>query len=48
MVRTPLLLAAAAVLAALGAHTLRPVALDLGGLDADAPAWLDELVERND
>ena len=46
MIRTPLLLALAA-LAVAGARALRPVPLDLDGLSADAPAWLDQLVERN-
>lgn len=46
MIRLPLLLTAAAAVA-LGARALRPLALDFGDLAADAPAWLDQLAERN-
>ena len=47
MIRTPLLLALAALALVQSARALRPIAVDLGTLADDVPAWLDELTERN-
>ncbi|MGB3544560.1 hypothetical protein [Rubrivirga sp.] len=38
---------ALAVLAAIAHHVLQPIEIDLDGLSADAPAWVDQLVGRN-
>ena len=47
MIRTPLLLALAALALVQGARVLRPVDVDLSTLADDAPAWLAELTDRD-
>ena len=47
MIRTPLLLALAALALVQCARALRPLQVDLSTLAADAPAWLAELTDRD-